>query len=285
VTVDRLVLGLVPTDRLRARDARTLRFTRALEDRLRLRVVERNVGTYDELEQAMTGGQIDLAWLPPLLFARLDQRAVATAVATVVRPGEAYWSVLLTSPGSEVTALDARQLLGRRIAWVDPLSASGHVVARLGLAARGIDVRQTFASEVFAGSHQEALLAALEGRVDVAATFARCDEQGRVVHGPWVEAGVAPEGVVLLGLLGEVPPDLIAACSRLPQELRDTIRAAMVDISHDASMAPSLQAIFGGTRFVGGAPASYAALCSLLDQSSGTLEAFASTNPPEPPAG
>jgi phosphate/phosphite/phosphonate ABC transporter binding protein len=281
VTVDRLVLGLVPTDRLRARDARTLLFTRALEDRLQVRVLERNVGTYDELEQAMTGGQIDLAWLPPLLFARLDRRAVATAVATVARAGEAYWSVLVTSPLSGITALDVDQLRGRRIAWVDPLSASGHVVARLGLAARGIDPRLTFASEVFAGSHQEALLAALEGRVDVAATFARCDEQGRVVHGPWAEAGVPAEDVVLLALLGEVPPDLIAARSHLPREVRDALLVAMVDISRDASMAPSLQAIFAGNRFVAGAPASYSTLCSLLDQSSGTLEAFASTNPPD----
>lgn len=281
MTVDCIVLGLVPTDCLRARDARTLLFTRALEDRLHLRVVERNVGTYDELEQAMTGGQVDLAWLPPLLFARLDQRAVATAVATVVRPGDAYWSVLLTAPGSGITTLDAHQLWGRRIAWVDPLSASGHVVARLGLAARGIDARLTFASEVFAGLHQEALLAALEGRVDVAATFARCDAQGEVVHGPWVEAGVAAGDVVLLALLGEVPPDLIAARSQLPPDVRDAVRAAMMDISRDVSMTTSLQAIFGGSRFVAGAPASYAALCSLLDRSSGTLEAFASTNPPD----
>jgi phosphate/phosphite/phosphonate ABC transporter binding protein len=281
VTVDRIVLGFVPTDRLRARDARTRLFTHALEERLQVHVVERNVGTYDELEQAMTGGQIDLAWLPPLVFARLDQRAVATALATVVRPGDAYWSVLLTSRVSGITEIHVDQLRGRRIAWVDPLSASGHIVPRLALAARGIDPRLTFASEVFAGSHQEALLAALDGRVDVAATFARCDDQGRVVHGPWIEAGLPPDDVVLLALLGEVPPDLIAANRRLPQEMRDAIRDAMIDLSHDESMGPPLQAIFGGTRFVAGAPASYSALCSLLDRSSGTLEAFASTNPPD----
>ena len=207
MVLDRIVLGLVPTDRLRARDARTRLFTRALEDRLGFYVVERNVDTYDELEQAMTGGKIDLAWLPPLVFARLDQHAVATAVATVVRPGEAFWSVLVTSTSSGVVQLDADHLRGRRIAWVDPLSASGHLVARLGLVARGVDPRTTFSAESFAGSHAEALLAAVEGRVDVAATFARCDAEGQIVHGPWIEAGVAAEEVRVLGLLGEVPPD------------------------------------------------------------------------------
>jgi phosphonate transport system substrate-binding protein len=283
VTFDRIVLGFVPTDRLRARDARTRLFTRALEERIGLYVVERNVATYDELEQAMTGGRIDLAWLPPLVFARLDARVVATAVATVVRPGEAFWSALITSTTSPVQSLDIEQLRGRSIAWVDPLSASGHIVARMGLVARGIDPRTTFRVESFAGSHAEALRAALEGRADVAATFARCDAEGRVVHGPWVEAGVPAERVRILGLLGEVPPDLIAASSRLPQELHDAIRAAMIDLSEDGSLGPALQAIFGGTKFVPGTPSSYATLRDLLDRTSGALDAFASTNPPEGP--
>lgn len=283
--VDRIVLGFVPTDRLRARDARTRLFARALEERLGVYVVERNVATYDELEQAMTGGRIDLAWLPPLVFARLDRRGVATAVATVVRRGDAFWSVLVTSRASGIDRIDAELLRGRRIAWVDPLSASGHVVARLGLVARGIDPRATFSSESFAGSHAEALHATLEGRADVAATFARCDAEGRVVHGPWDEAGIRPEEVVVLGRLGEVPPDLVAASRRLTQQLLDAVGAAMVDVSKDPALEPVLQAIFGGTRFLAGTPASYSALCDLLDRSSDAVEAFASTSPPDTVSG
>jgi phosphate/phosphite/phosphonate ABC transporter binding protein len=279
VTADRIVLGLVPTDRLRARDARTRLFVHALQDRLGVLVVERNVDTYEELELAMTAGRIDLAWLPPLVFARLDQRAVATAVATVVRPGDAFWSVLVTSPTSGITRLVPEQLRGRRIAWVDRLSASGHIVARLGLAALGIDPR-TFASEAFAGSHIEALHAALEGRVDVAATFARCASNGGIVHGPWTEAGIAAKDVVVLGLLGEVPPDLIAASRRMSPEMRSAVEAAMMDVARDEALAPALQAIFGATKFLPGTPASYASLCQLLDRSSSTLDALASTNPP-----
>jgi len=283
--LDRLVLGFVPSDRLRPRDERTRLFMRALEAHLGLYVVERHVAAYDELEQAMTAGSIGLAWLPPLVFARLDERAVATAVATIARPGEAFWSVLVTSSHSGIVELDPEQLHGRRIAWVDPLSASGHVVARLGLLARGLDPRATFSSETFAGSHTEALRAVLEGRADVAAVFARCDSSGCVVHGPWVEAGVDTREVRVLGLLGEVPPDLIAASRQLPDQLHDAIRTAMLEMSRDESLGPSLQAIFGGTSFVPGTPASYAALRDLLDRTSGSLEPFASTSPPDTQAG
>ena len=59
----------------------------------------------------------------------------------------------------------------------------------------------------------------------------------------------------------------------------DAIRAAMLEISKDDAIAPALQAIFGGTKFVPGAPASYSALCELLAPTS--ADAFASTSPPE----
>jgi phosphate/phosphite/phosphonate ABC transporter binding protein len=275
-----MVLGFVPSDRMGARDARTRTFTRAIEDRLGLYVIQRNVANYDELERAMTSGHIDLAWLPPLVFARLDRHSVALAVATIVRGEKRFWSILSTSSTSSVTSLDAEQLRGRRVAWVDPLSASGHIVARLGLAARGIDVRTTFAAESFAGSHVEALRATLDGRADVAATFAHCDAQGHVVHGPWVEADVPVEHVRVLGLLGEVPPDLVAARVGLPEELRDRIRTVLLDVAADASLAPALEAIFGGSTFAPGAPASYSALCDLLDRASSTTDAYASTTPP-----
>jgi ABC-type phosphate/phosphonate transport system substrate-binding protein len=239
------------------------------------------VATYDELEQAMIGGRIDLAWLPPLVFARLDERAVAKAVATVDRPGESFWSVLITSRDSIVLGLEPDQLRGRRVVWVDPLSASGHLVARLALLARGIDPRTTFSAESFAGSHAEVLRAVLEGRADVGATFARCDSTGQVVHGPWAEAGMTLECIRLLGLLGEVPPDVIAASRQVPEALHDAIGAAMIDLSRDASLGPALQAIFGGTKFIPGTPASYSSLCQLLDRTSGTMDAYASTTPPE----
>ena len=48
-----MVLGFVPSDRFGARDARTRTFTRAIEDRLGLYVIQRNVANYDELERAM----------------------------------------------------------------------------------------------------------------------------------------------------------------------------------------------------------------------------------------
>lgn len=134
---ERLVLGLVPSARLRERDPRTRAFVHALGERTSLYLVERAVSTYEELEHEMTLGQIDVAWLPPLVFARLERDAVAVALVTRVEERDTYASVLVAKAGSGVATLE--HLAGRDVAWVNPLSASGYVVPRLGLIARGVD--------------------------------------------------------------------------------------------------------------------------------------------------
>jgi ABC-type phosphate/phosphonate transport system substrate-binding protein len=282
--MDRLVLGLVPSDRLRARDPRTRAFTRALGDRAGVLIVERNVSTYDELEHEMTLGRIDVAWLPPIVFARLERAAVAVALATPARMSQAYCSVLVAARGSRVVGLG--DLERRRVAWVDPLSASGYVVARLGLSAAGIDPRTVIAHETSAAAHAEAMRAVLEGRADVAATFAHLDAAGRIVRGAWSELGASNEEVQVVAILGEVPPDLVATHAAVPEALAQALASALLAMADDAPQGPMLDGIFGGRRFERGTTASYHALRDLIERASnagigGASAAYVSTAPPD----
>jgi ABC-type phosphate/phosphonate transport system substrate-binding protein len=281
--MDRLVLGLVPSDRLRARDPRTRAFTRALGDRAGVLIVERNVSTYDELEHEMTLGRIDVAWLPPIVFARLERAAVAVALATPARMSQAYWSALVAAKGSRVVGL--ADLDHRRVAWVDPLSASGYVVARLGLSAAGVDLRTAFAHEIFAGSHAEAMRAVLEGRADVAATFAHLDADGNLVRGAWSELGASNDEVQIVAILGEVPPDLVATHMAVPEPVSQALAGALLAMADDPAQGPMLEGIFGGRRFERGTSASYHALRDLIERASnagigGASDAYVSTAPP-----
>ncbi len=287
---ERFVLGLVPSARLRERDPRIRAFVRGLGERTGLYVVERSVSTYDELEREMTLAHIHIAWLPPLLFARLERDAVAVALATRVEERDTYASVLVVKADSPIASL--AQLAGSRIAWVDPLSAAGYVVPGLGLLARGLDLRTTFAHEFFAGSHAEALRALLEDRADVTATFAHFDGSGapdastRPARGPWTELGVSPAALRILAVLGEIPLDLVAARASVPEEVRQTLALALVEMSVDAELVPTVDAVFGCQMLAQGASASYEALRDLLARASDPKlgwrsESFASTAPPE----
>jgi phosphate/phosphite/phosphonate ABC transporter binding protein len=280
---ERLVLGLVPSARLRERDPRTRAFVHALGERAALYVVERTVSTYGELEREMTLGHIDIAWLPPLLFARLERDAVAVALATRVEERDTYASVLVATPESRISTLE--HLVGRGIAWVDPLSASGYVVPRLGLLARGLDPSATFRHEFFAGSHTEALRAVLEERADVAATFAHLDAQERPVRGPWSEIGLSAEAVRVVAVLGTIPLDLVAVSASLPEEVRDVLGRALVELAAHSELGATVEAVFGSRRFARGTSTSYEALRDLLTRASDpklgwASESFDSTEPP-----
>ncbi len=273
----------MPTDRLRERDPRTRAFTHALGERIGVYVVERNVGSYEELEREMSLAHIDFAWLPPLVYARLERDAVAVAIATRASARGTYASVLVASAASGIERTD--QLRGCRIAWVDPLSASGYVVPRLALIVQGVEPMATFSQEFFAGSHAEGMRAVLEGRADVAATFAHFDESGRAVRGPWAEIGAAAEQVRVVATLGDIPLDLIAARVSVPDEMRDAIGKAILDLGADPALGPVVEAVLGSRRFERGTSPSYAALRDLLDRASDpaigwATASFDSTEPP-----
>jgi phosphate/phosphite/phosphonate ABC transporter binding protein len=283
---DRLVLGLVPSARLRERDPRIRTFVHALGDRAGLYIIERAVSTYEELEHEMTVAHIDIAWLPPLLFARLERDAVAVALASRAEERNTYASVLVANDRSPIATI--ADLAGRTIAWVDRLSASGYVVPRLALSARGVHPQATFAHEFFAGSHAEALRAVLEGRADVAATFAHVDEHGQVIRGPWTEIGVRAEAVRVVATLGDIPLDLIAARTNVAEEIRQKLARALVEMSADPELAPTVEAVFGCRRLEQGTSASYETLRHLLMRASDpklgwSLESFESTAPPPAP--
>lgn len=279
---DRIVLGLVPSDRLSARDPQSRTFTRALGDHAGIYVVERNVSSYDELEREMVLGRIDLAWLPPMVFAHLQRDGVAVAIATRLRRPRDYWSVLVTARGSGLETLE--HLKNKRIAWVDRLSASGYAVPRVGLIARGFDPRTTFAKEFFAGSHNEAVRAVFERRADVAATFAFADADGSL-RGPWSDIGVAEDDIRVVATLGEVPPDLIAARISVSPEIREALTASLLKIAADPGLAGAVESVFGGTEFERSTSATYGALADLIDQAAkagleGEGDAYLSTLPP-----
>jgi ABC-type phosphate/phosphonate transport system substrate-binding protein len=111
------------------------------------------------------------------------------------------------------------------------------------------------------------------------------DVAGRVVRGAWSEIGASAERVNVVALLGEIPPDLVAARTSVPEELRDAIGRALLEMSTHAELGEAFESIFGGREFERGVSASYRALRDLVERAShaglgGASDAYLSTAPP-----
>lgn len=156
---------------------------------------------YADLERRVLAGEVDLAWAPPAVCARVEKSAVAVLAA--VRGGRSTVRAALVCRAGE--ALEPGQLAGARAAWVDPLSTAGYLLAAGHLRAAGTDLAAL--EHHFVGSYRAALLAVLAGEADLASVYVRSDAEDELRRA--LEEHVGPREVCLrvMAVTGEAPAD------------------------------------------------------------------------------
>lgn len=129
--------------------------------------------TYEALSDALATNKVDLAWITPFAFVQAAQKhRDVTALSKAMRASDGglfYRSVFIVKTGS--SAADLKGLAGKKVAWVNTLSASGYLFPRALLREQGLDPDKHFASETFAGDHPSVCKAVRAGTADVGATF------------------------------------------------------------------------------------------------------------------
>jgi phosphonate transport system substrate-binding protein len=178
---------------------------------------------YRDLSDGLHRGELGLAWMPPIPAIELEDRGSATALALPLRNGSATYHAALVVHEAGPHSINA--LKGTRAAWVDRDSASGYLVARLHLAASGIDLSGFFAKETFLHSHGAVIDAIADRRVDVGATFCQLDPRTRrPVHGGWTTSDGRPlKAVRVLATAGPIPNDAMVASSALDEATRQRV--------------------------------------------------------------
>ncbi len=252
----KLVFGAVRRDDSEVGKRPLERFARALGEVVGHTVDAFEAKTYAELAAAMVRGDVDAAWLPPIPFIALEKKGVAEGLVSQRRAGRAeFHAVLLVGAASPIATLE--DLQGTRAAWVDPYSASGYVVPRIELDARGIDPRAAFAAEKFFRSHAEVVRAVVSGRADVGATFGGVGAAGAVTRGAWLDVAGAAAAVRVLEVLAPIPGDVIAARVDLPKKTRETLTRALVAVARDRLHKVFVRDLFGSEDFRRWMPAGY----------------------------
>ena len=152
--------------RVRA-SARAQLLAETLGRQLGLRAVVTVAQSYAELEEKVLSREVDIAWAPPSICARAEQRE-QTILKAVRQSRSMYRSVLVCRQSDDLTV---DTLKGKRAAWVDPQSTGGRLLAIGLLRQQGLDPSTLFASETYHGSYQGALLAVIRGQADHSAIY------------------------------------------------------------------------------------------------------------------
>jgi phosphonate transport system substrate-binding protein len=255
-----VVFGYVAHDAIKEQQAAAAEFAAALSRLAKLEVAVCRTHTYAEVTKLMLRKDVDFAWLPPVPYIALSRRDAAEPLVSLVRDGHSeFYAVLIVHKGSKIN--NPRDLVGKRAAWVDPHSASGYVLPRIGLAAVGVDPKTAFRTERFFGSHDAVVRAVIERRADFGATHGGLDASGVLVRGAW-SASEAEGDIVVLATFGSIPPDVIAARADLPSFVCESLTHALTRAAQDEEMKGILVRLFGeNAELRRGTPEGYLQFC------------------------
>lgn len=231
------------------------RFCSELSSATGLDIVAYAAPRYDRLLHRLKAGEVDLAWLSPVV-ALAALRAEVSPVALPERGESAwYWSALFVRAGSPLHSVS--NLHRARAVWVDEDSASGFLVMRAALRAEGFDVEHGFAAQSFARTHDAVVRAVLDDESAVGATYLHLDASGAIESAGWGSAEVE-----VLKRAGPIPSDVLAASSALDQRAVRALSTALCE-SPSPALLDAGRALFRARRFVPADPAQLAHLRAL----------------------
>ena len=264
---DRCAFGLASMQEVETARKPLAQFVTWIGERAQVALSTKFLDSYENLAKKVRAGEIDVAWLPPVVYVLLERAQLVDAMVSNHRAGQAaFHGVLLVRSDAPTHSLDG--LRGSRVAWVDPLSASGYVIPRIQLAMLGVDPRKTFSEERFVGSHDAAVRAVACGDADVAATFARIDGAGNVTSGSWSQLRDVRADVRVLWVFSAIPSDVIAARRGYPVALRDRVTEALVASTVDPQAAKLVKRLFGVEEFRRGHMQNYVSLRRAIEKAS-----------------
>ena len=207
--------------------------------------------------EAMLGGFAQIANFGPFAYVKATEKDPDLVVfATyVVKPmpeyfikgGPQYQGILVTKKGSQYTSIES--LKGQDVAFPDPGSTSGWLVPNVLFTKNvlgGKSLDDYFGQLVFAGSHDAAILAVMNGKVAAAFTWDaapyRLWQTGAIKQPP-------DEALNVLWTSPEIPLDPYTYRKSLNADLRNKIKHAFLTW-HERPQSAEFFKEIGGEKFV-----------------------------------
>jgi phosphonate transport system substrate-binding protein len=166
-----LVFAVIPAENASGTVERYTPFTEYLSRELGTKVTLRVANDYAAVIEGQRAGNIHFAFYGPSSYVRahtVTNGGVVPFVVEVLQDGSVgYYSVLYVRANNPATRIE--DLRGKNLCLVDPNSTSGNNVPRFALSKLGINTPDQFFSRVvYAGSHENAVSAVMQGTCDAA---------------------------------------------------------------------------------------------------------------------
>lgn len=231
-----LTLAVIPAENASGTTDRYAPMTAYLSKALGVPVRLRIANDYAAVIESQRAGNAQLAFYGPASFARAVMTGVKVEPIVNQRHdtgASGYYAVIYVRADSPYRTIE--DLKGKNLALVDPNSTSGNQAPRYFLSKAGHPVDTFFGKTVYAGSHENAVLALVQGTVDAAANLYNTDTDTMVTRMAAKGMLKKPDGSAMSQADFRVvfksdflPEGPFAMLASLPDALKAQIRAALV---------------------------------------------------------
>jgi phosphonate transport system substrate-binding protein len=187
--------------------------------------------------EAMGAGRADIGWLNTFSYVIAHQKYGVEVRLVTVRFGVPYYKAeIITQATSGINSL--ADLKGKRFAFVDPASTSGFLFPKAGLKKAGYDPDKFFGQSIFAGSHNNVVLAVYQGRVDAGAVYedARASVQKTLPD--------VMQKVKVVWKSDPIPNDTVSFRRELPADVKDRVAKALLRFSEQPAGLEALKTLY-----------------------------------------
>lgn len=245
---DELQLGFVPlVDQDKLEDL-TEPLTNILTDKLGKKVSMFTSTNYVGVVEALGSGKVDFAIIPPFAYVLANKNGGAEVLLSALnKDGKNYYrSELLVRKDSGIKeAYDKdgyEALKGKKVAFVDPESASGYIYPGAMLVKGGLDLEKDV-EYMFAGGHDKAVQMLLNGDVDVCATYEGAEKK-------LMKDFDGLEGLEVLEYTEKIPYVCVAASKDLSDDMKQKIKEVFQNDLSSGEGKEACEKIFNLTGFV-----------------------------------
>ncbi len=182
-TFPEITFAIVPAENAKGVNDRYAPFMDYLTKELAVKTTLRIANDYAAVIEGQRAGNIQIGYYGPASFARALLTGVKTeafAIDVNSDGSKGYYSVFYVKASSPYQKIE--DLKGKVIGLVDPNSTSGYNMPIFKLNSMGIEIDKFFAKALTTGSHENAVLALVQGTVDVAANFWTSDDDSNLTR-------------------------------------------------------------------------------------------------------
>lgn len=225
-----IVFSIIPSENSDGVLNRYEPFMQHLSKELGVKVTLRVANDYAAVIEAMRSGQVHVAHYGPSSYARAHQvtngdvEPFATAKNSAGAVG--YYSVLYVRTDDKAQSIE--DLKGRNLCLVDPNSTSGNNVPRFAMDKMGIDPDKFFGKLLYAGSHENAVTALLQGTCDGAFNWWNTETESNLLRMA-ARGAVKPESVRIVMKSDMIPGSPTTLKRSLPEAMKADIKRAFLE--------------------------------------------------------